>query len=229
MHDTKWENMTNEELCNEYNQTQSNELFEYFLDRNSGLIEKFMHKYFVSFPEYEDDIRNLAISCMWEAIKRYDNSLNYKFSTFYYYWSKKAITLFFRYNKNIIRIPAHKLSDINTLDMCDVYSLNKVIKSGLEEPDLEVIDLYSDDSVPQSDETLLDSDRHDQLEKALKRLDNRSYQCIKWYMGLMDGHTHSLEEIGKKYGVTRERIRQIVSKGLKKLKKIMSEYYTEEE
>ncbi|MQA06215.1 MAG: RNA polymerase sigma factor RpoD [Streptosporangiales bacterium] len=58
----------------------------------------------------------------------------------------------------------------------------------------------------------------DQLETLLQGLSEREAAVIKLRYGLTDGHTHTLEEVGRAFGVTRERIRQIESKSLAKLR-----------
>ncbi len=58
----------------------------------------------------------------------------------------------------------------------------------------------------------------EQLESVLNTLNDRERQVIRLRFGLVDGHPHTLEEVGKEFGVTRERIRQIESKTLSKLR-----------
>jgi len=58
----------------------------------------------------------------------------------------------------------------------------------------------------------------EQLESVLHTLDERSREVIRLRFGLDDGQPRTLEEVGKKFGVTRERIRQIESKTLSKLR-----------
>ena len=64
----------------------------------------------------------------------------------------------------------------------------------------------------------------------IKTIKDREAEVIKMRFGLDDGRVHTLEEIGKTFGVTRERIRQIESKALRKLKhssrtKLLKDYY----
>ena len=58
----------------------------------------------------------------------------------------------------------------------------------------------------------------EELEEALGKLNEREAQVLKMRKGLVDGREHTLEEVGQFFGVTRERIRQIENKALRKLK-----------
>jgi RNA polymerase primary sigma factor len=58
----------------------------------------------------------------------------------------------------------------------------------------------------------------DQLDKVLCELSGREQRIIQLRFGLSDGHPRTLEEVGREFGVTRERIRQIESKTLVKLR-----------
>src|SRR5690625_10806 len=58
----------------------------------------------------------------------------------------------------------------------------------------------------------------EELEEALGKLSEREAMVLKLRKGLVDGREHTLEEVGSHFGVTRERIRQIENKALRKLK-----------
>ena len=58
----------------------------------------------------------------------------------------------------------------------------------------------------------------EQLEDVLNSLNEREKEVIRLRFGLTDGHPRTLEEVGREFGVTRERIRQIESKTLAKLR-----------
>jgi RNA polymerase primary sigma factor len=57
----------------------------------------------------------------------------------------------------------------------------------------------------------------DYVQKAVKNLSPREQKILEMRFGLADGVTHTLEEVGQEFGVTRERIRQIEAKALEKI------------
>ena len=60
--------------------------------------------------------------------------------------------------------------------------------------------------------------RREDIENALASLPERERQVIELRFGLMDDHDHTLEEVGKKLKVTRERVRQIEERAIRKLR-----------
>lgn len=60
--------------------------------------------------------------------------------------------------------------------------------------------------------------RKEAVDKALATLSTREAKILSLRMGLRDGYEHTLEEVGKKFGLTRERIRQIEGNALRKLR-----------
>jgi RNA polymerase primary sigma factor len=67
-------------------------------------------------------------------------------------------------------------------------------------------------------EAALDSGVHEDIREALATLTPREAKIINLRYGLKDGREHTLEEVGRKYGLTRERIRQIEKDALRKLR-----------
>jgi RNA polymerase primary sigma factor len=60
--------------------------------------------------------------------------------------------------------------------------------------------------------------RREELSEVLSSLPHRERAIIELRFGLADGHPHTLEEVGRKFGVTRERIRQIEARTIAKLR-----------
>ena len=87
-----------------------------------------------------------------------------------------------------------------------------------EEEDSHLGDFIPDDSNMAPVEMATHAILKEQLEEVLGSLTDREARVIKLRFGLEDGRTRTLEEVGKEFNVTRERIRQIESKALRKLR-----------
>ncbi len=87
-----------------------------------------------------------------------------------------------------------------------------------EEEDSHLGDFIQDDEASQPSEEASYTLLREQLEEVLSTLTPREEQVLRMRFGLTDGKPHTLEEVGKEFNVTRERIRQIESKALRKLR-----------
>ena len=87
-----------------------------------------------------------------------------------------------------------------------------------EEEDSHLGDFIQDEEASQPAEAASYTMLREQLEEVLKSLTPREEQVLRMRFGLVDGKAHTLEEVGKEFDVTRERIRQIESKALRKLR-----------
>ena len=87
-----------------------------------------------------------------------------------------------------------------------------------EEEDSQLGDFIEDHELPSPDEAAAGHLLHEQIEEMLSTLSDREREVLHFRFGLEDGHSYTLEEVGKKFNVTRERIRQIEAKALRKLR-----------
>ena len=87
-----------------------------------------------------------------------------------------------------------------------------------EEEDSHLGDFIPDDDVPEPAEAASFLLLKEQLMGVLKTLTPREEMVLKLRFGLEDGRSRTLEEVGKEFNVTRERIRQIEAKALRKLR-----------
>ncbi len=87
-----------------------------------------------------------------------------------------------------------------------------------EEEDSHLGDFIEDKIIPSPPDTIIHINLREQIEEALKTLTEREAKVLKMRFGLGDGNEHTLEEVGQQFKVTRERIRQIEAKALRKLK-----------
>jgi RNA polymerase primary sigma factor len=86
------------------------------------------------------------------------------------------------------------------------------------EGDSELGIFIEDERAPSPVETAERSGLREQVEKLLATLPPREARVLRLRFGMRDGRAHTLEEVGHKLGVTRERARQIASKALRKLR-----------
>ncbi len=87
-----------------------------------------------------------------------------------------------------------------------------------EEEDSHLGDFIEDKVMPSPPDAVININLREQIGEALKSLTEREAKVLKMRFGLGDGNEHTLEEVGQQFKVTRERIRQIEAKALRKLK-----------
>ena len=86
------------------------------------------------------------------------------------------------------------------------------------EEDSYLGDFIKDETMPEPDDAASQQLLREQLRSILNSLNHREKQVLEMRFGLKDGQSHTLEEVGQAFGVTRERIRQIEAKALRKLR-----------
>ena len=86
------------------------------------------------------------------------------------------------------------------------------------EEDSYLGDFIKDETMPEPDDAASKQLLREQMRTILESLNRRERQVLEMRFGLKDGQVHTLEEVGLAFGVTRERIRQIEAKALRKLR-----------
>ncbi len=113
-----------------------------------------------------------------------------------------------------MNLPIEKIREILKVS-ADPISLDTPIG---EEDDSHLGDFIKDDTIVGPEEAAAYAVLQDQISRLLDTLTEREQRVLTLRFGLRDGRTRTLEEVGKEFNVTRERIRQIEAKALRKLR-----------
>ncbi len=113
-----------------------------------------------------------------------------------------------------LNVPVSRVREVLKISR-DPVSLDTPIG---EEDDSHLGDFIEDDSALSPADSAAFSMLREELNTALESLTDRERQVVELRFGLQDGRARTLEEVGKEFNVTRERIRQIEAKALRKLR-----------
>jgi len=114
-------------------------------------------------------------------------------------------------------VDVEKIYQIEKIDQ-DTVSLESPVGSDDDDGKSVLGDFIKDDKILSPDQEVARRILADQLREILDELSPKEREILKLRHGLEDGIYHTLEEVGKKFGVTRERIRQIEAKALERIR-----------
>ncbi|EMK3312230.1 sigma-70 family RNA polymerase sigma factor [Vibrio vulnificus] len=223
--------------------------FNRFVESNLKLVISIAKKYSSLGVDFDDLIQEGNLGLM-KAIEKYDYRKGFKFSTYATWWIRQAITRYLADTSNTVRLPVHLNETINKYRSYIENSEQKGYTPSLNElssalelslPKLNQIKTLFQHSknIHETEDYLLAPElcnpevfvlnytQNQKIQRVTSTLTDKELDIIKRRFGLDDKPEQTLEEVGKEYGVTRERIRQIEAKTLKKLTYRLSELSTE--
>lgn len=217
------------------------------LESNLRLVVYFAKKYINTSISLLDLIEEGNLGLI-KAIEKFDTNLETKFSTYAGYWINQRIIMYIKNQGKLIKIPINSQRDYNKYmkvyndyqktyghnpseeELMDTLGINRDYIKKLEEQTIRFVSLdapardderskldnYNLVSTGQFEEDIINKET---IKKLLKCLSEKEQTIIALRYGLIDGKVWSLKEIGEKYDITRERVRQIEDKILKKLRR----------
>jgi RNA polymerase primary sigma factor len=182
-----------------------------------------------------------------KAAKRFDETRGFKFISYAVWWIRQSILQALAEQSRIVRLPLNRVGALNKIGKkfseafereptaaelaeqleMSVAEIAETIKiSGrhlsvdapfVQGEDNRLLDILPNDQQPPPDSELMRESLRVEVQQVLNTLTQREAEVIKYYFGL-DGVVLTLEEIGEKFNLTRERVRQIKEKAIRRLR-----------
>ncbi|MGP1415985.1 MAG: sigma-70 family RNA polymerase sigma factor [Treponema sp.] len=225
------------------------------IDSNLRFVIKIAKKYRNSELSFSDLISEGNIGLMLAADK-FDPSKGFRFISYAVWWIKQTILKAISEKSKIIRLPVNRINELSRIETerekrmdsiediassmnIDAPTLNAMLNVSqkplsFDEPikkgeDSIVGELIKDEIHPSPETDVLNQSLKDEIKEMLSTLSNREAAILKYRFGLAGEEPHSLLEVGMKFDLTKERIRQIEKKSIEKLKRVAQnrglEYY----
>jgi RNA polymerase primary sigma factor len=207
---------------------------EHLIRANSRLVISIAKKYIGRGVQFLDLIQEGNIGLI-RAARKFEYERGHKFSTYATWWIRQAVGRAVADQGRTIRVPVHMGDQINELanamgttpdkinDLIEVARRPISLETPTDEDEeSEIGDFVEDTRSPAPAEATERELLNQYLRTALNRLPEREARILELRYGLLDGESHTLEEVGKTMGVTRERVRQLEAQALNRMRRSSS-------
>jgi RNA polymerase primary sigma factor len=149
-----------------------------------------------------------------EAAKRFDPNRNVKFITYAVWWIRESMMHALADQTRAFSFPPKLFAVLGT--RVDDVSLNDPVTA---DGSREIADTLAQDQVPPVEQEMIHQSDLDELTSALRDLDGKEREIVRLRFGLEDDEPRTLQEIGDRLHLSRERVRQIESRAKDKLRR----------
>jgi RNA polymerase primary sigma factor len=175
-----------------------------------------------------------------KAARRFDETRGFKFISYAVWWIRQSILQALAEQSRIVRLPLNKIGSINKINKAYAELEQEFERPPTAEEVAKLLDLTEEEvkqamknsgrhvsmdapliegeDSPNPDEGLMIDSLRQEISRALATLTPREGEVVRAYFGLNGEHAMTLEEIGEAFDLTRERVRQIKEKAIRRLK-----------
>jgi len=175
-----------------------------------------------------------------KAAQRFDETRGFKFISYAVWWIRQSILQALAEQSRIVRLPLNKIGAINKINKAyakleqkferepnseEIAILLEITENDVsmdaplvQDEDNNMYDVLRSEDGPTPETELLYESLRKEIERAVSTLTQREADVVRLYFGLNGSHPMTLEEIGERFDLTRERVRQIKEKAIRRLK-----------
>ena len=179
-----------------------------------------------------------------KAAQRFDETRGFKFISYAVWWIRQSILQALAEQSRLVRLPLNQVGSLNKIKKAtsrleqeferppSVEEIARKLDKALrittryvsmdapiaEDEDTKFLDVFVSDDTPRTDTNLMRESLNKEIQRSLSTLTEKERDVINLYYGIGMNHGLTLDEIGAKFNLTRERVRQIKEKAIRRLK-----------